>query len=460
MSPFEIAVRKELRALWPAWTVAAVSVGAVARLSNSRDSELGWVVAFVGAATLAGQSIGHEYTNGTLPILLAQPVQRGRLLLVKGVAAVPLIVALLLVAIAVLPATGNRGPSAWPVLALLSGLAAAPWLTMVCRGPLAGVLFASSLTATAHIAAEVALFLRYGSIDDRATEQAAFRTAVLVTGLALGTVVAAVAGWRSFMRLEAPSGPASGIDLDRWWPTRGSAAALPPARSARRHPLWLLALKELRLQQLTLVVTPMVAVGWVTVALLWRSDPEASEILYAVGLVYYGSLAVLIGSLASAEERRLGTHEWQTLLPLATWQQWSVKLAIVLSLALIVSVGVPTLLAVGEIGIRAGHIGVIALMAVGSLYISSLCRSGLHALAWSVPVLFVALSLLGSRLGPMLFTNELVLAGALTAAGTAAAWFGFENHRTTKTAVSRVSWQAFGIAAGPLVAAIIGQWPR
>lgn len=460
MSSFEVAVRKELRALWPAWAVAAGSIGALARLSNSRDSELGWVVAFVGALTLTGLSIGHEYTNGTLAALLSQPVERRRLLLVKLGAAVPMVALLVAVAVAVLPTTGHRGPSDVPFLSLLCGLVAAPWLTMVCRGPLAGVLFASSLTALAHIAAEVALLLRYGSIDDRGAEQAAFRTAVLVTGLALGTVVAAVAGGRSFMRLEAPSGPASGIDLDRWWPTRGSAAARPPARSARRHPLWLLALKELRLQQLTLVVTPMFAVGWVTVARLWRSDPEASEILYAVGLVYYGSLAVLIGSLASAEERRLGTHEWQTLLPLATWQQWSVKLAIVLSLALIVSVGVPTLLAAGEIGIQAGHIGVIALMAVGSLYISSLCRSGLHALAWSLPVLFVALSLLGSRLGPVLFTNELLLAGALTATGAAAAWFGLENHRTTKPAVRRVSWQALVIAAGPLVAAIIAQWPR
>ena len=94
------------------------------------------------------------------------------------------------------------------------------------------------------------------------------------------------------------------------------------------------------------------------------------------------------------------------------------------------------------------------------MYISSLCRSGLHALAWSVPILVVALLLLGSRLGPMLFTNQLLLAGALTAAGAAAAWFGFENHRTTKPAGRRIGWQALFIAAGPLVAGLIAQWPR
>lgn len=459
MSPFEVAIRKELRALWPAWAAAAVSMGALALLSNGRNDDLGWVVLFVGALTLTGLSIGHEYSNGTLAMLLSQPVDRRRLLLVKLGAALPMVALLVAVAVAVLPSTDNLGPSDLPSLALLSGLVAAPWLTMVCRSPLAGVLFASSLTAMAHLAAAVALFLRYGSIDARGADQAAFRTAVVVTGLAGSTLIAAISGWRLFMRLEAVSGPASSIDLGRWWPTRHSATALSPARSTRRHPLWLLALKELRLQQLTLVVTPMFAVGWGALV-MWRSDPDAREVLNAVGFVYYGSLAVVIGSLASAEERQLGTHEWQTLLPIATWKQWSVKLAIVLSLALTVSVGVPILLAAGAVGVRAWHIGVIALLTVGSLYISSLCRSGLHALAWSVPILVVALLLLGSRLGPMLFTNQLLLAGALTAAGAAAAWFGFENHRTTKPAGRRIGWQALFIAAGPLVAGLIAQWPR
>lgn len=460
MSPLEVAFRKELRALWPSWAAAAVSIGALALLSNGRDADLGWVGLYVGALTLTGLSIGHEYSNGTLAILLSQPVERRRLLLVKLGAALPMVALLVAVAVAVLPSTDRRGPSELPSLALLSGLVAAPWLTMVCRGPLAGVLIASSVAALAHIAAEVALVLRYGSIDDRGADQAAFRTTVLATALAGGALISAIAGWRLFMRLEAVSGPASSIELGRWWPTRDSATALSPARSSRRHPLWRLALKELRLQQLTLVVTPLFAAGWVAVDLLWRSDAGARDVLNAVGFVYYGSLAVLIGSLASAEERQLGTHEWQTLLPIATWKQWSVKLSLVLGLALTVSVGVPTVLAAGAVSVRAWHIGVVALLAVGSLYISSLCRSGLHALAWSVPVLVVALLLLGSRLGPMLFTNQLPLAGALTAAGAAAVWFGFENHRTTKPAVRRVAWQALFIAAGPLVAAIIAQWTR
>lgn len=457
MSPLAVAFRKELRALWPAWAVASVSIGALAVTANSGTTELGWVALFVGAVTLMGLSIGHEYSNGTLATLLSQPVERRGLLIVKLGAALPMVALLVAVAVAVLPATGTRGPSDLPALALLSGLAAAPWLTMVCRDPLAGVLFAGSVTALAHIAAEAALLIRYGSLDDRSPEQAGFRIAALATGLALGTLVSAIAGWRSFMRLEAVSGPASAVDVGRWWPAR-AAAALSPARPRRLHPLWLLALKELRMQQLTLVATPLFAAGWLALVMAWRSDPVAREILNAVGFIYYGALALLIGSLASATERQLGTHEWQTLLPIAAWQQWSVKLAIVLSLALVISLGVPIVLSGGAVGVRAWHAGTIALLAVGSLYISSLCRSGLHALAWSVPVLVVALLPLGSRLGPLLFTNERLLAGALMAAGVAAAWFGGENHRTTTPATSRLGWQALVIAAGPLAAALIARW--
>lgn len=458
MSPLEVAFRKELRALWPAWAVAAVSIGALTFMSTGRNADLGWVALFVGALTLAGLSIGHEYSNGTLATLLSQPVERRQLLLVKLGAALPMVALLVAVAVAVLPADGGRGPSDLPSLALLCGLVAAPWLTMVCRDPLAGVLFAGSIAALAHIAAEVALLVRYGSIDDRSADQAAFRIAVLAAALAVGTLVSAISGWRLFMRLEVGSGPVSAVELGRWWPARPSATALSPAKSRRRHPLWLLALKELRLQQLTLIVTPLFAAGWMALVLVWRSDPVVREILTAVGFIYYGALAVLIGSLASATERQLGTHQWQTLLPIATWQQWSVKLAVVLSLALVVSVGVPIGLSGGAVGVRAWHAGTIALLAVGSLYVSSLCRTGLHALAWSVPVLFVALLPLGSWLGPLLFTNQRLLAGALTAAGIAAAWFGVENHRTTTPAASRVAWQALFIAAGPLAAALIARW--
>lgn len=48
-----------------------------------------------------------------------------------------------------------------------------------------------------------------------------------------------------------------------------------------------------------------------------------------------------------------------------------------------------------------------------------------------------------------------LIAVALMIAGVAAAWFGFENHRTARPAGWHIGWQALFIAAGPIAAAII-----
>lgn len=78
MSPLETAFRKELRALWPAFAVAVIAVGALALQSNGRHGDLGWVALYAGALSLTGLSIGHEYSNGTLAMLLSQPFELRR----------------------------------------------------------------------------------------------------------------------------------------------------------------------------------------------------------------------------------------------------------------------------------------------------------------------------------------------------------------------------------------------
>ena len=456
MNPWWIAWRKEARALLAAWAAAAVSVVAMAVLSNNRNAELGWVAFFVGALTLAALSIGHEYSHGTLPALLSLPVRRSYLLLVKLAALIPMLLLLSMTAMAVLPAATDLSPSPYPALALACGLVSAPWLTMVCRGPLAGALFASSPDALSHIVAEVALVTRYGWGDDRTADQLAFRDALLLASLLATAVIAAVAGWRLFMRLEAAGGATSGIDLGRWWLKRDAPIPAHLPQSTRPHPLWLLTLKELRLQRLTIVVALLFAVGWAAAAALWRHEANDREVLGTIALIYYTILAVVIGSLASAEERQLGTHEWQTLLPIAGWQQWMVKLGTTLGLALLVSVVMPTLMADLSWG-NPAHAGVVLLLTIGSLYVSSVCRSGLQALAWSVPVLVIALQLV-SRFALLGFTHGPLLAGALAIAAVAAMWFGLENHRSTRPEAKRVGWQALWITAAPTAAVIIAHW--
>ena len=95
--------------------------------------------------------------------------------------------------------------------------------------------------------------------------------------------------------------------------------------------------------------------------------------------LYGGIVTVLIGSLASAEERDFGTLESQLLLPIASSTQWAVKVGVTLGLALLFAVGVPALI-VGSNGrairINEWYACAILILAVMSLYVSSLCSTG------------------------------------------------------------------------------------
>jgi hypothetical protein len=181
--------------------------------------------------------------------------------------------------------------------------------------------------------------------------------------------------------------PAWGIDRA---PASGSQRAV---RVRTHHPLWLLVNKELRLQQLTFVVTALYVAGWIALFALGRLVPELSGRgpLAGISLLYGGLLALLIGSLASAEERQLGTLESQVLLPMPSWKQWLVKTTVALGLAMVLAVALPVLGSLGEIGFNRWHATIIIGFTIGSLYVSSLSTSGLRALLVSVPTIFGAL---------------------------------------------------------------------
>ena len=78
---------------------------------------------------------------------------------------------------------------------------------------------------------------------------------------------------------------------------------------------------------------------------------------------------VLIGALASAEERHMGTLGWQTMLPVAAWQQLAVKTAVALTLSLLLAFALPLLLARGELPITGLHAGAVLVLTIGSLFV-------------------------------------------------------------------------------------------
>jgi hypothetical protein len=209
--------------------------------------------------------------------------------------------------------------------------------------------------------------------------------------------------------------------------------------------VWLLVKKELRLQQMTFAATGVCTVIWIGIAASTRIIPGFHGFpIAAVAILYGGLLAMLIGALASAEERQIGTHEWQVLLPMAAWQQWAVKVGTVLGLAAVFSYAIPVALAYGTVSVNPWHAGVIVLLATCSLYVSSLCRSGLRALIISGP-LMLALSITSQYLFVTAGWPRVSLAVPLAAVVVLMLSFAFENHRLARQGAGRVVQQAVWI---------------
>jgi hypothetical protein len=376
---------KETRALLPAWLSCAAAMVISSGTTVYPFGEMAIGAYLLGVATLGALSIGHEYGHGTLPLLLAQPVPRKRLLGVKlGVLAVLLAGIGATASVIVLPRV-HAEPSIQLAFVLLPlvGLCVAPWLTMVFGSAMAGTVFTLALPGILMTASELLYLAVYGRLAP-----GRFQTLVLWRGTIACCALGAVMTWRTFLRLEAVAGIGS-FGVTAWLPASRTTAAALPMRTLR-SPLRLLVAKELRLQRMTFAVAGLYVVGHFAVSALQPMLPFAREIATALSLFYGILIALLVGALASAEERQLGTLPMQQLLPMAAWRQFAVKVALVLSLSVLLAVALPALVVspslptriIPELGF--GAIG----LAICGLYVSSVSASGVWAMLLSMPTVF------------------------------------------------------------------------
>src|SRR5207245_9327510 len=100
----------------------------------------------------------HEYSHHTLVLLLSQPVRRERVLLVKLGVLAAMLLALSAVARPVvfqhIRAPESEKLAAF-VLPVVGGLFVAPWLTMVCRNPLAGAVFTIVIPGVVNVVGDL-----------------------------------------------------------------------------------------------------------------------------------------------------------------------------------------------------------------------------------------------------------------------------------------------------------------
>jgi hypothetical protein len=275
--------------------------------------------------------------------------------------------------------------------------------------------------------------------------------------------------WRLFMRLEAIEGRGLELHLPAWlFKPRVHLAAARSARSVWQQMLG----KELHLQQITFVVSGLYVAAWLAVVLVGESlfPTRRAGYMTVATLLHAGAIPLLAGSLASAEERQLGTLGWQVLLPIAAWRQWAVKAAVVLVLSLGLAIGVPAILyalfASGPGPVRLGWppAAAIAAVATVSLYASSLSTNGVRALLASASaiggVLLVAHITFWNDVMPSWMPLAWDLPSAAWAVLYAASaavfawllWLGMKNHGSAERGAKRVLKQVAALGAVAVVA--------
>ncbi len=402
-------MKKEVRALLPLWATAVAAVATISLVFPEWPTSARMIYGLL-SISLAAMSIGQEYLYGTMAALLTLPATRRRLLANKLAALAPMLVTLALLARILLPPDPafDRN-TALPRLSLLFAVLSAPFFTMLCRSPLGGVAFAFGFPGGMQLLATTGWH-------------------PWVLGTASGLAV--LGGWQLFMRLEVIDAGSASLDLPRWF--RGPST-----------PAWLLVQKELRLQQMAFLVATFYVLLWSVVTTVWWDDPRVPGTLAVVGSAYGGLLAVLVGALASAEERQMQTLEWQLLMPIAGWKQWTVKVCVAIGVALALCLVMPIVLAAGEMGFSLVPAAGVIVVTVGSLYISSLCRSSLAAMAIAGPVMFTVLLAAVSWVAPAVLGGALYYPLVLVTIAflALALWFAYANHTSAGRDTARVSWQ-------------------
>jgi len=478
-----LAVSKEARALALPW-LACMACIVAPRVMDVPYLLRGISVPayFLGAAAVGALSVGREYTDRTLSLLLTLPVRRERLFAVKLGVLAAMLLALWAVADGLVFDGDDLNRSdrqVFLLLPVLCGLFLAPWLTMVCRNPIAGTVFSLTIPGVLMALGEVIGTAKYGGGPVAEAFRMAFTWYATLGLCAIGGVLS----WRMFMRLEtAADNDAAGQDvrLPLWLQSRNPADSA-ATQFTRRSAVWQLLKKELHLQQLPLVLAGLYVFGWLSVVVLTAvfSDWKYGYAFSTLTFLYAGLLPMLIGSSASAGERQIGVLESQLLLPMAAWKQWAGKVGVVFGLAIALSLGLPAMLvsldrAIGVAGpVPAPPILLVVLFSTGSLYVSSLCRSSLWALLMSLAAtagavvfhsiafqwltlvqfawLFAGITLTELRIEQLLqAVMALLIAGFIVLV----LWFALVNHRSADRRLKR-AWQQSAVIVGFVTVGVV-----
>ena len=350
---------KDLRPLLPGCLLSVVLPGllALGRVIGPVPDELwGWVLglSLIGCPIMGATLFGGEFEHRTMAALLSQPLPRSAIYVQKlETLAVLLVFNVTNVVLILVMAPGwtwSFEGILWVAAAVMGVFCTTPLFTLLTRSSLAGAIFTvavpSGIVSAASLAAAVHARITGVPAPDSWGEILFW----LGTPLYLGC--GAWLGWRQFARLQIREAGGG---------TGGSHVGFHPLSTPTDRLLkrvmpagWLgqLVRKELRLHVVPWLVSGILVALWalLLVTRMLVTDADASGALQdpQLPVILAGLMGLLIilvsGSACVAEERQLGTLDWQLTQPLTLARQWRVKIAVALIVALTLGVGLPLVL--------------------------------------------------------------------------------------------------------------------
>jgi ABC-type transport system involved in multi-copper enzyme maturation permease subunit len=413
-------VKKEIRLLLPSWG-AAMLLAMVQGITRPYDFYIVTLL-FFGLTIMALTTIGRETSLNTFSSLLAQPAERIRLWQIKlTVLAVAFVTVLSVwlaafgIAFITSNVDANDRENSYYLFVTVCLIAAATftgglWTTLLLR-QLAGAFWLTLLVPAVLAGFSAALFA--------ASEADGY----VISGLCVVIAIYSVGGFllarRLFFRAQ-----------DVGW--TGGIIALPElklfaARSTaynstrQRKPIFALLKKEIQLQQVSLLgaagllVLHLGIIGLRTQHKFARDS--AGEILTSIFWMLWLALPMVIGSMAVAEERRLGVMEGQLCLPVSRRLQFVIKGFLAIFLGTLLGGVMPTLLEETAYALgtndpmfgSASHgrevfdrliVAFGAWLALLSFFASSLARNFLQAVGYAIGIF------IGFMLWVPVFTNN------------------------------------------------------
>jgi ABC-type transport system involved in multi-copper enzyme maturation permease subunit len=411
----------------------------------------------IGAILLGLSPFGREFGMNTFPLIMSQPLGRGRIWKTKiSLAGVAMFTVFLVWCVACYSSYRHdwdpeTRSNLWPEFMILGAVismiafAGGLWTTLLFRQISSAVWFCILIPAVLEM-----IVLACGGSD---------RTAVIcLTVYSVGTFLWAQ---RYFFKIQETAWTGGEVNLTGW----RSDAARRTARTPK--PVLAFLLKELQLHQLNLIGIGLLLLSHFLVIFLRKAGQHTFNAMTESGLQVFGGLwlivPLIVGSASIAEERKLGTMDAHLCLPLSRRGQFAGKLAVALAFGALLPSVLPwfpealglQIGAAADIGFVKAFFADPSVIArwfliccgltLAGFYGSSLSRGTVQALAIGLATAFLAFVLLKdagtpeSSLGVRLWHGPLIYYFLLPALIVIAFWLTWRNFAFATE--SRIIWR-------------------